>query len=172
MGNMTGNQDRVRFISYASGDVKFDEDGKAAGWTRNIQITDSTAFDKLAMLHAFNISIPGIPCIYYGDEIGMPGANDPDNRRMMKFNHLTSREKKLKKTVEKLLKLRQNSMALIYGTTTINTEGEVLIIKRKYFDDTVISIFNKSGKTFNYNGEKIENGKFLIIGNNKKLEIE
>jgi cyclomaltodextrinase len=85
MGNITGNQDRARFISYASGDVKFDEDAKAAGWTRDIIISDSTAYKKLEMLHAFNLTIPGVPCIYYGDEYGVPGGNDPDNRRMMKF---------------------------------------------------------------------------------------
>ncbi len=182
MGNMTGNQDRVRFISYASGDVKFDEDGKAAGWTRNIQITDSTAFDKLAMLHAFNISIPGIPCIYYGDEIGMPGANDPDNRRMMKFNHLTSREKKLKKIVEKLLKLRQNSMALLYGTTKVYTIGQLLVIERKYFNDNVVFFFNKIDReliikqhsnTKNNNDKfTIKPGQFLIIRNGEKVTIE
>jgi glycosidase len=27
----------------------------------------------------------GIPLIYYGDEIGMPGAGDPDNRRFMQW---------------------------------------------------------------------------------------
>jgi neopullulanase len=34
---------------------------------------------KLAML--FQMTYPGAPCIYYGDEIGMEGANDPDCRR-------------------------------------------------------------------------------------------
>ncbi|MFY0534764.1 hypothetical protein [Nannocystis pusilla] len=28
----------------------------------------------------------GIPLIYYGDEIGMAGAGDPDNRRMMDWD--------------------------------------------------------------------------------------
>lgn len=36
MGNITGNQARVRFISYASNDVSFDEDGKQAGWDRKL----------------------------------------------------------------------------------------------------------------------------------------
>jgi glycosidase len=40
------------------------------------------------MLTAFNMTIPGVPVIYYGDEIGIPGGNDPDSRRMMKFDNL------------------------------------------------------------------------------------
>jgi len=32
------------------------------------------------------MSTPGIPCIYYGDEIADVGGNDPDNRRMMRFD--------------------------------------------------------------------------------------
>ena len=163
MGNMSGNQDRVRFISYASGDVKFEEDGKTAGWTRNIKISDSTAYDKLAMLHAFNISIPGIPCIYYGDEIGMPGANDPDNRRMMKFSGLNNKENNLKKKVGKLLHLRNQSMPLLYGTTEINTDGNVLIITRDYFGDKSISIINKSQKNYIYKKDTVAPMNFKII---------
>ena len=30
----------------------------------------------------------GAPLIYYGDEIGLPGAGDPDNRRMMQWTGL------------------------------------------------------------------------------------
>ena len=32
----------------------------------------------------------GAPLIYYGDEIGLPGAGDPDNRRMMQFSGLSA----------------------------------------------------------------------------------
>ena len=33
------------------------------------------------MLTAFITTIPGIPIVYYGDEIGLVGAGDPDNRK-------------------------------------------------------------------------------------------
>jgi len=36
---------------------------------------------KLAVL--FQLTFPGAPCIYYGDEIGMTGGGDPDCRRCM-----------------------------------------------------------------------------------------
>lgn len=37
--------------------------------------------DNLKLAFAFLMTARGTPCIYYGDEIGMPGGNDPDNRR-------------------------------------------------------------------------------------------
>jgi len=82
MGYITGNQDRGRFTSYAGGDLLFEEDAKAAGWTREIGIGDLAGYEITEMLFAFNMTIPGLPVIYYGDEIGMPGGNDPDSRRM------------------------------------------------------------------------------------------
>jgi glycosidase len=36
--------------------------------------------DSLKLAFTFLLTLRGTPCIYYGDEIAMPGANDPDNR--------------------------------------------------------------------------------------------
>ena len=38
MANITGNQDKVRFMSYADGSVTFEEDPKKAGWSRTIEL--------------------------------------------------------------------------------------------------------------------------------------
>ena len=148
MGNISGNQDRARFISYASGDVSFTEDAKLAGWTREIGKPSPEAYKKLALLHAFNFSIPGIPVIYYGDEYGMPGANDPDNRRQMKFNGYDADESELLETVKNLAHLRKNNMALNYGSTDITVfNDDVMIIHRQYFNDHVWFILNKGNET-------------------------
>ncbi len=37
--------------------------------------------DGLKLAWTFLMTARGIPMIYYGDEIGMQGGNDPDNRR-------------------------------------------------------------------------------------------
>lgn len=167
MGNISGNQDRARFISYASGDVKFNEDAKAAGWTRKIKLSDKTAYNKLAMLQAFNLTIPGIPCIYYGDEYGAIGGNDPDNRRMMRFEgNLNQEEKTLKKRITKLIKLRRNSMALQYGSTEIiKSDNKILIIKRQYFNESISIVFNKSNEEINYKQVSVKPNDFKIIKN-------
>ncbi|MFI5171225.1 MAG: alpha-amylase family glycosyl hydrolase [Chitinophagales bacterium] len=147
MGNITGNHDMARFISYASGDLEWDENDKEVGWQRKIEVTDTTGYAKLKMLHAFNMTIPGIPIVYYGDEIGMPGANDPDNRRMMRFDSLDKFEQDVKNTVTQLAKFRSQHMALLYGDFEIvRADDEVLIYRRTYFDDIIYVVFNKSNR--------------------------
>ena len=147
MGNISGNQDRARFISYASGDLGFKEDAKLVGWSREIGKPKASAYKKLALLHAFNFSIPGIPVIYYGDEYGMPGAGDPDNRRQMKFTDYDADETALLADIKSLTTLRNSSMAMLYGSTQITAvNADVLIIHRQYFKEHVWVIINKGEK--------------------------
>ena len=147
MGYITGNQDRARFVSYAGGDLKFSENAKLAGWTRDIGVGDTIGYRKLSMLTAFNMTIPGLPVIYYGDEVGMPGGNDPDSRRLMKFNGLTPLELRTKEIVSKLAELRKQNLALAYGNfVTLEVSDKTYAFARSYFDENVIVIFNKNDR--------------------------
>ncbi len=145
MGYMSGNQDRARFISYAGGALRFDEDAKRAGWTREIGVGDPVGYKKLCLLNAFNMTIPGIPTLYYGDEFGSPGGNDPDNRRMMKFDNLTADEKATLKTTRRLVHIRRENLALIYGDfNTLRADKDVYAYVRSYFKNTVVVVLNNS----------------------------
>lgn len=147
MGYISGNHDRARFASIASGDVP-NKDDKVIGWIKDIQVSDSTAYDKLLQLNAFNLTIPGVPVIYYGDEIGDAGANDPDCRRMMRFgDQLNNFEKDLLEDVSKIAKLRRQSMALMYGDfIELRLDDTTWAYARNYFGEIAIAIFNKSDK--------------------------
>ena len=79
MGNITGNQDKGRFISYAGGALRFDENAKEAGWTREVGVGDPVAYKRSAMMIAVVATVPGLPVIYYGDEVGSYGGNDFSN---------------------------------------------------------------------------------------------
>jgi hypothetical protein len=144
MGYISGNQDRSRFISIASGDVLLSEDQKLKGWTQEIPLPDDTAYLRLAQLHAFNFSIPGIPVIYYGDEIGLHGAGDPDNRKMMRFEGWSENEADVFDKVAQLAELRSTNMAMMYGTTQVDIveNSSVLKIHRRYFDNETITYIN------------------------------
>ncbi len=181
MGNITGNQDRGRFISYASGSLKFSEDAKYAGWNRDIGVDNPVAYKKAALLNALLAVLPGVPVIYYGDEIGLPGGNDPDNRRMMRFNNLKTEEKQLRKITARLLKFRRQSMPLIYGETIVlQAAGNIFILKRNYFGKQVYLAVNNCNKVQKINIETdIEdaidfnqfNGNTIMIQANK-IEFE
>lgn len=167
MGNITGNHDLPRFISLASGDLAFNEDDKEAGWNRNIKVTDTVGYYKLSALTAFIMTVPGIPIIYYGDDIGMPGANDPDNRRMMKFENLSNFEKRTKTIAEKLIKLRRSDIALIYGDTKIlDVTDKTFVFARTYFDKITIIAFNKDKNNKTINVKIPEKYKDINLFNN------
>ena len=147
MGYITGNQDRPRFISLAGGDLSFDEDSKLAGWTREIGVGNPVGYKKLSSLTAFLMTIPGIPVIYFGDEIGDPGGNDPDNRRMMRFDNLKKEEIKVKDIAKKLIKIRKNNLEFIFGDfEPILVSDKIYAYARTYFTDISIVFFNNSNK--------------------------
>jgi glycosidase len=151
MANITGNQDKVRFMSFADGSVDFAEDPKKAGWSRDIVLGDTTAYSRLQNLAAFTFFIPGLPVIYYADEIGDIGAGDPDNRRMMRFEDLSSLEAETKEVFSYLANFRKNSMPLLYGDTRVVYKGEnSFVLSRKYFEEEVILFVNNSNSSVEF----------------------
>ena len=65
--------------------------------------------DKFYQQLAILFTLPGSPCIYYGTEIAMEGAHDPDCRRCMPWSEIDSSENVEKiATMKSLIMLRRN----------------------------------------------------------------
>ena len=184
MGYITGNHDRPRFISLAGGAVSPDEDWKRAGWKREIGVGDSSSYRYLSILHAFILTIPGVPTVYYGDEYGDPGANDPDNRRWMRFNNYNELESGVLENFIELSKFRRSSMPLLYGDyIPLSTDDQTLVYMRVYMGKVVIIAINKSNLkrtldinipfAINTNKFKSSSGKIINSNTNSiKIEVE
>lgn len=145
MGVITGNHDLTRFMGLASRAVRPDEDSKEAGYARDIQILDRKGYKRLQNLLSFIMTVPGIPIVYYGDEIGMVGAGDPDNRRPMRFEGLNTEENETKKICSELAGFRATHMSLLYGNLEIlQSEHDLMVYSRSYLNDKVWVCYNTS----------------------------
>ncbi|GEM_PF-2181403 len=118
MGTFMGNHDVARAISVASAQ----NENK---WGNNPTPSDWTPYNRLMAAWMILLTQPGIPLIYYGDEFGMPGSNDPDNRRMMLFgNDLNEQQKTTLGFVQSVVNIRRAHKALSRGKKEIFKEIE------------------------------------------------
>lgn len=147
MGNLVSSHDKIRYMAYADGDLEI-SDGRASefAWTNPPQVDHPSSYDKLKLHLAFILTIPGVPVIYYGDEIGMTGASDPDNRRMMRFDEeLNEYEKETFRDVSKLVHIRKNHPALRYGDfLTLQADKNIYAYIRSNMNERILVVLNKS----------------------------
>ncbi len=130
MSTFVGNHDLPRSIHYAEQTlpawIQNDSpmnpsagNGKSAAWANQPQLeTDPTAYERLANAFAVILTNKGAPLIYYGDEIGLPGAGDPDNRRMMQWTGYSPAQQALYGRIKALAAIRKTHAALRRGKRT------------------------------------------------------
>jgi len=156
MGNVMDSHDKVRYMAYADGDITLNSnEAQEIGWTNPPVVTFEESYRKAQLYLAYMLTIPGVPIIYYGDEIGMTGAADPDNRRMMRFGEaLSAPEQRMLQVVSKLVHVRRRHSALRYGDfQTLQADERVFAHLRSDMRERILVALNKSGKSVRLNIE-------------------
>lgn len=150
MGNISGNHDQIRFASIAGGAIDIHSQGKEEGWTREVGIGDpEKAYKRAILLEVLNMTLPGVPCIYQGDEYGEVGGNDPDNRHMMRFTNLTDDQQQMRNKVSELIHMRRNSMPLLYGDfIPLIDRPDEIVFQRIYLGKKVTVSINRKDLTY------------------------
>jgi glycosidase len=95
---------------------------------------------------AFQMSYPGTPVIYYGDEVGMEGGKDPDNRRAMPWNP-SQWDKTTLAFYKSAIAMRKQHPVLRrgdYQTLITDDKAEVYAFSRNYQEERAIVAFNRS----------------------------
>lgn len=120
MARMIGNHDVTRFCSEIAGDAGGDP------WDAPpMQPKGEGVYARQALALGLVLTLPGLPVIYYGDETGLAGAADPDNRRVMPdLDALTGARARLLATTRRLGALRRCSPALRTGARVPLVAGE------------------------------------------------
>lgn len=116
--NLLGSHDTPRFKTLARG--------------------DDSAY-RLATL--FQMTYPGAPSIYYGDEIGMEGEHDPGCRGAFPWDE-RSWDQNLRKYVQRCIALRKAHPALSRGDFRLFAAQGVVAYGRRLGSDTLLVLLN------------------------------
>ena len=85
------------------------------------------AYERLCSALFLEFILPGSPCIYYGDETGMQGFEDPFNRRFFDWSKTFGM---LYDLCKKLASLKNKFDDLKTGDISFSSDGDVLKLKR------------------------------------------
>jgi glycosidase len=123
--------------------------------------------ERMKMISALQMTFIGAPLIYYGDEIGMTGGNDPFDRKPFPWKE-EMWNKDLFEHYKKMIELRKNRESLQLGDyRVIESEEGLLIFERSTEKEQTIIIINSKNNTIStdkldgeyvdlYNGDIIE----------------
>lgn len=137
--NSLGTHDTVRIINALS-------DVRAHGWSKThklgYKLPDSDyekAKKKLYLASVLQFTLPGIPSIFYGDEAGLQGFDDPINRRPYPWG---SEDKEILAHYKKLGRIRRENRAVFSGGFNMRDENGLVAYERTSGDDEILIAVN------------------------------
>lgn len=142
--NLIGSHDTVRAIT-ALGCKNIPSTKEER---QNYKLNDKEkelAIKKMKIATALQYLLPGVPSIYYGDEIGMEGFEDPLNRKPMTWDNIN---KELHSYYVALGQIRNKYKNEMLGKTTVYA-SDILVLERKD-KDTILLVANATNDEQSY----------------------
>ena len=118
--NMLGSHDTPRILTVVNEDVT-----------------------AVSLMFFCQMTAPGAPNVYYGDEIGLTGRRDPDCRRAFPWQDEAGWNRQLLAEVRAFIRLRRETPALRRGDFTILYANEAMVVyQRRYEGQTAVIALN------------------------------
>ena len=165
--NLIGSHDTDRLSSMIKNpDRHYDRDANESNSKYNPGKPTLMEYNMQKLIAAFQMTYRGAPMIYYGDEAGMWGADDPHDRKPMVWNEFyyddevidessgfgtgfgsyeVSQNTNLLNWYKKIISIRNNSSALKKGDQKIlyvSDSSKSFAFERWYKDERMIIAFN------------------------------
>ncbi len=125
--NLLGSHDRPRVLSLLTGEVDGDEDHELL---HRAVSAEQLALGKARLIEAYRLiaALPGIPCVYYGDEAGLRGAADPYCRGTYPWGR---EDTELREAVKSILTCRRRPVFQTGGLRVYAENADTLVIIRE-----------------------------------------
>ncbi|MGN0822180.1 MAG: glycoside hydrolase family 13 protein [Candidatus Gallimonas sp.] len=144
--NILGTHDTPRILTVLGGKICYNKEQMAV--TSLTEEEKAKAKEKLKMAVTLQFTLPGIPCIYYGDENGMEGYSDPFCRRCFDWERL---DEDLEAFYRKIGSVRERNVSVLKDGNyrEIFADRSCLIYERRKNDDSVCVYVNNSSNEYN-----------------------
>lgn len=121
MLNLLDSHDTERFLTRVGGDAR-----------------------KYRAAAAIQFFYPGLPCVYYGDEIGMQGGYDPDSRRCFDWRE-ENWDRETRELLQRLIRMKRRP-PLSEGSFAIEEEDGVLRLIRRTAEEQAVLTLNAAAE--------------------------
>lgn len=99
----------------------------------------------VSLMFLAQMTMPGAPNIYYGDEIGMQGGHDPYCRYTFPWDKEANWNSDLRKDLQRYIQMRHDIPALRYGSyRSIHADHNVVVYVRQHEGQTALVAFNNA----------------------------
>jgi cyclomaltodextrinase len=137
----------------------------------------AVAKQKLRLAVLFQMTYPGAPTIFYGDEVGLTGAHDPFNRRTYPWaDQGGSPDGELLEDITALVQMRNQNPVLRRGSLEpLYSDAHVIVMLRKLDNVTAIVAVNNHDSdlvvTVDLTGHGVSGTLEDLVGNRDSIEI-
>ncbi len=143
--NHIGTHDTQRAMTRLAG---HDCEGKGRHWQHDHNVLTQEEYlrgvSMMKMASLIQYTLPGVPSVYYGDEIGMQGMKDPFNRACMQWENPNS---ELLKWYKRLGQIRHGCKALYDGEfLPVFCENSVIAYARRTEQSSMLVAVNNSNR--------------------------
>ena len=107
--------------------------------------------ERIKLSIAYQFLYIGVPYIYYGDEVGLEGGDDPSNRKCMNWSKDTQNID-IFNFCKNMINIRKENKVLIHGTfQEVYCENNIIAFKRCLNNEEILIVFNNNEDEARFN---------------------
>ncbi len=151
--NFLGTHDTIRILTALAGEPEGSHTNAELAKMHMTAEERQIGMNRLKAAYALLVAMPGVPCVFYGDEVGMEGYRDPFCRRPFPWHKLTagSEEELLLTFYRRMGQIRREETVLQTGTLRLlAVDTRAVVVTRDPWEDEpdrILVCVNRSGES-------------------------